>query len=310
MFIDRFRGIRWIIAGFLAVMMLTSVIASGSGPVRAQDAIPTAEAGEATQPEATESTQPDVEAVTTDDSVEEFSVDDAVIVADGPLNLRDAAGLDGEIVETLATSVKLVITAGPEAVDDFTWYQVETAAGDSGWVAGEFLALQGAGDAFAAGDLVTVVDGPLNMRDAAGLDADVVNLLDTGVTATVNGGPISVDDYDWYEIVLDDESTGWIASDFVALVEEEVPTGSDGQFSIGDAVVVAVEDLNFRDGPGTDFEVLDTLDTGSLFLVEDGPVTANGYTWYQVFNYYYGTGWIAGELATLSPEEFPPAATE
>ena len=34
-------------------------------------------------------------------------------------------------------------------------------------------------------------------------------------------------------------------------------------------------------------------------------VSADGYTWYQVFNYYYGEGWVAGELMTLDPGGFP-----
>ena len=68
-----------------------------------------------------------------------------------------------------------------------------------------------------------------------------------------------------------------------------------------------MDSLNLRADAGLDAEILATVDVGSLFLVDNGPVSADGYTWYKVFNYFYGEGWVAGELVTIEPGGFPAA---
>ncbi len=363
---------RWLIGSAIGALLLSAIIVSGPGGVRAQDATPTPTATESAELAATEDTVS--EAATN----AEFAADDLVAVSDGPLNLRDDATIDGELVTQLATGTRLTIVSGPTAADDYDWYEVETAAGDAGWVAGEFL-VDAADISFAAGDLVQVADGPLNVRDdsdiagevvvqletgdtatilsgpiangdydwyevevdsetsgwvaadfiaaavadetgydagdvldvvdgplnvraEAGTSADVVTQLQTGDTATVISGPESADDLNWYEVKIDSETSGWIASDFVALAGND---DSSVDIAIGDGVRVAVDGANFRSDAGLDAEIVDNLDIDALLLVQDGPVVADGYTWYQVFNYYYGEGWVAGELVTVDPDGFP-----
>ena len=60
------------------------------------------------------------------------------MVADGDLNVRAEAGLDGAIQDQLATGTAATIVAGPTAADGYTWYQLDVN-GLSGWSAGEFL---------------------------------------------------------------------------------------------------------------------------------------------------------------------------
>jgi hypothetical protein len=148
----------------------------------------------------------------------------------------------------------------------------------------------------------------LNVRDDGSLDGEVLLQLEVGEGGTILSGPVSADDFSWYEIQIDDETSGWAAGEFLGAADDS--GGSDGDFAIGDAVTVAVDGMNFRAAAGLDGEVLDTLDLDALFLVQDGPIAADGYTWYQVFNYYYGEGWVAGELMTLDPGGFPLEAGE
>lgn len=236
-----------------------------------------------------------------------FAVGDVVIVADGPVNMRDGAGLDADVLFQLDTGAEVEITGGPETADDYTWYEILTADDETGWVAGEFLGTGVVSTGFSADDEVVVADGPLNVRDDSSLDGEVLLQLENGEGGTILSGPVSADGYNWYEIQIDSETSGWVAGEFLALADDASgeAIGSDGDFAIGDAIRVSVEDLNFRADAGLDAEVLDTLDLDALFLVQDGPVSADGYTWYQVFNYYYGEGWVAGELMTLDPAGFP-----
>lgn len=236
-----------------------------------------------------------------------FDVGDQLVVADGPLNLRDAAGMDADVLFQLETGAAVEITDGPVSADDYTWFEVTTADDDTGWVAGEFLGTEAdTGDeiGFEAGDDVVVVDGPLNVRDDSSLDGEVLLQLELDEGGTILSGPVEADDFAWYEIAIDDETSGWVAGEFIGLAGDINVPGEIG-FEVGDAVTATVDGMNFRAAAGLDAEVLDTIDIDALFLVQDGPIVADGYTWFQVFNYYYGEGWVAGELMTLDPGGFP-----
>jgi uncharacterized protein YgiM (DUF1202 family) len=67
-----------------------------------------------------------------------FPVGSPVVVADGELNLRAEAGLDGAIQDQLVTGTAATVVDGPTAADGYTWYQLDVN-GISGWSAGEFL---------------------------------------------------------------------------------------------------------------------------------------------------------------------------
>ena len=67
-----------------------------------------------------------------------FPVGSPVVVADGDLNVRAEAGLDGAIQDQLATGTAATVVGGPTAADGYTWYQLD-ANGITGWSAGEFL---------------------------------------------------------------------------------------------------------------------------------------------------------------------------
>jgi uncharacterized protein YraI len=60
------------------------------------------------------------------------------IVNTDSLSLRDGAGLDAGVVDSLAGGSTVTIVSGPTDLDGYAWYQVSTDLGD-GWVAGEYL---------------------------------------------------------------------------------------------------------------------------------------------------------------------------
>jgi hypothetical protein len=67
-------------------------------------------------------------------------------------------------------------------------------------------------------------------------------------------------------------------------------------FRIGDIYIItkAGDELNVRDGPSTTAAVITQLKTGDYVEIADGPVQADGYTWWK-FKLYSGnietTGW-------------------
>lgn len=167
-----------------------------------------------------------------------LTIGTAAIVNDEPVNLRAEASTQTSILAQLSTGTTVTITGGP-VTGELTWYQVDTDQG-LGWVASQYLtgteesagaesdaATDGtgagtddttdAGTGFAVGTAVVVeIDGLLNLRAVAGLDAEVVAELPSGTAATIVSGPESADDLTWYQIETAD-GTGWVASDYLAL---------------------------------------------------------------------------------------------
>ncbi|MCC6674800.1 MAG: SH3 domain-containing protein [Thermomicrobiales bacterium] len=63
-----------------------------------------------------------------------------VTTNESDVNMRAAASISGEIVETLALGATLTVTGDPVEADGYTWYPVQDeATGNSGYVAANFL---------------------------------------------------------------------------------------------------------------------------------------------------------------------------
>src|SRR5215203_528203 len=88
-------------------------------------------------------------------------------------------------------------------------------------------AQESADAAFTAGQTVVVNADSLNMRADASIDAEIVTSLLNGTWATVVDGPVTGDEYSWYQIEYDD-NTGWVAAEFLgdAATAEPLAAGS------------------------------------------------------------------------------------
>jgi uncharacterized protein YraI len=218
-----------------------------------------------------------------------FYAGQTVYVADGPLNVRSGAGTGYTVLEVVATGDYLTIEDGPFSADGYQWYLVTVDwSGTVGYVAGVFLAPVSGG--FAIGDTVYVTSDVLNVRSGPGTGYSVIDVMSYGQNGLVVDGPVSANGYTWYELnYVGGTTDGWVAGEYLGLV-------ATSGFAIGDIVAVDSISLNVRSGPGTGYSIVDTLYAGDQGVVVDGPVSANGYTWYQV-NYSFGgyTGWVAGE---------------
>ena len=89
-------------------------------------------------------------------------------------------------------------------------------------------------------------------------------------------------------------------------------TAAAADFWVGQRVAVGTDALNVRGGPGLGEDVVHVVTSGMLGTVGDGPVAANGYTWYAVTFDAGSDGWVAGEYmlpASGNPGNGYPAGT-
>ncbi len=228
-------------------------------------------------------------------------IGDTIVVELAPLNLRDAATEDGAIIGQLEADDTALVVDGPVEAGDFVWFQIETEDGEQAWVAADFISVKPP-PALEAGTEVTVTDGPLNLRESASVDAEVIETLDDGATATIVSGPVVGGEYDWYEITVSSGETGFAVADFLLADEEETaPAGGNGaDFPIG-SFVFADGEVDVRLAGMVDSVVVTTLEDGAVATITEGPIAADDFTWFEITledGEETITGWVPGEEMT------------
>ena len=144
-----------------------------------------------------------------------FPVGTEVYVSTDYLNIRDAPRLDSNVMDLAQWGDTGATTAEPVWADGYEWYEVQFDNRIPGWVAGEFLSF-GVSSDIQVGDLVMVDTDALNIRDDAGLNANVLDTLTYGFTASVIDGPVYADGYMWVEIQTS-AITGWVAGEYLTV---------------------------------------------------------------------------------------------
>lgn len=153
----------------------------------------------------------------------------------------------------------------------------------------------------------------VNMRSGAGTNFGVVDVLATNAVGTVVAGPVSATGYTWYQVSTASQGTGWVASNYLAVVSGPVatatrtPTTPNG-FPAG-STVRFTDDVNFRNGPGTGNQVIASIPNGTTCTVMSGPTSANGYQWYQLNCPGFGTGYAVDNWLTQASAASVPDLT-
>ena len=234
-----------------------------------------------------------------------FAKNDVVVTTDS-LNLRSAAGTTASVKQVLNVGQRLMIKDGPQAKNGYEWYQV-ILIGDSdetpinGWIAADFIALEDNGQEFAKAQWVVVSDGPVNVRQSAGTSGSIVTTMAQDETASVIGrtGLKTANGYTWINLLLNDNSSGWVATDFLAvLTADPGDGGSDGGFGNAEGIEVVDGPLNVRSTPSPTGSISSVAQTGfKAYIVADSElVDAGGYTWINITTFGAVHGWVATDF--------------
>jgi uncharacterized protein YgiM (DUF1202 family) len=172
----------------------------------------------------------------------DFASGDTVNTTD-ELNLRSDAGTDGTVREVLPKGTELTIVQGPRSDDGLEWYQVTVVdSGAKGWVAADYIEDANSDNSTGFDDAlgVRVADGPVNVRESAGLDAVIKTTLDTGFEVPVYGaGTVhqNADGHQWIKVLYGNGIQGWIATDYLTPLTYAPNLGSwNVRYRHGDSV--------------------------------------------------------------------------
>ena len=149
-----------------------------------------------------------------------------------------------------------------------------------------------------SGQRVQVTTDRANVRSGPGTNFSVVRTLSSGVTGTIDGGPVAAYGYSWY-VVKTSAGSGWMAT---INFSTTISGGSKppGEFKAGNTVQTTGS-LSLRTGAGTSYRVITVMPGGTKLTITYAYNRANGYEWYKVSG-PYGAGWVAGSfLETYKP---------
>lgn len=222
-----------------------------------------------------------------------------VFVDTDALNLRTEAALASDVIATYpyGTTATIIDKSVDNYDDNLTWVPVEiSGTAITGWFAFEYLTVTDGGGN--EGGRFTIVDGPLNLRSAAGLDADILGAYPTGATGVaITQESVQADGYMWALMRMDaDGQEGWLALDFVSF------DGGGGGGGYERPVVTVIDGpLNLRDGAGLDAPIVATYATGAtgIYTGTGRRVTRDGYDWINVLMDDGNSGMFATALISV-----------
>ncbi|CAN5822112.1 hypothetical protein BH20CHL4_BH20CHL4_09420 [soil metagenome] len=224
---------------------------------------------------------------------------DLVHVDSESANVRTEPTTEAVIEANIQRDSIGTVVSGPETSDGYDWYEVVFESGQSGWVADSLLVLNSssavegpeaapsiaAAGTFRPGAWVTVVDPPINLRVAPGIEAAAIEALESGDVLIVLGGPEAVDGYTWLHVEFNGLE-GYAAGEFLG-----------GGFLPGEAVRVFDGPVYLRMSPSIDGDIIiGLLQDEIVTVVSPQPVIDGDYLWIEVSTANGSTGFVATEF--------------
>ncbi len=156
--------------------------------------------------------------------------------------------------------------------------------------------------AYSPGQVVAITADSANLREMPGTSEGIVASPAWGSIFQVIEGPTTVDGQQWYR-VRGTIGTGWIAQSTFGASDAAAPAGA---FAIGESLFVKEDMINLRDQPTLRGTIVGSVNFMNEVSIVDGPMPANGYTWYKVQSDAL-TGWITERYIAHEADIAPPA---
>ncbi|HLZ69350.1 MAG TPA: peptidoglycan DD-metalloendopeptidase family protein [Dehalococcoidia bacterium] len=201
----------------------------------------------------------------------------AAVVVSGTgdcLRVHSSPTTSANTVYCLPDGSQSVITDGPQTAEGYTWWKL----GDLGWSVADYLQAINGGSSIAsppaaasspaAAASPTPAPSPSPAAPPAASPTPAPSPAATPAAAPPAPPPAS--------------------AGAAATPQPELPNGV--AYAVGDTVMTAGADdcLNVHDAPSLNGTIVDCVPDGTTGTVMDGPVQADGYTWYRLDN----RGWV------------------
>jgi uncharacterized protein YraI len=233
------------------------------------------------------------------------------------LNIRQGPGTEHAIIDTLPAGTMVGFTGFTDSTRQ--WVQVDTEVTPVGWVAARFLSqvpaelqvvtaeqITGPADPVGIGPAPTapMTTVNLNVRQGPGVQHAIVATLAHGTVVEFTG--LQDATAEWVQVETE-AGTGWVAARFLShvptaeleVVPAEEAAAPEEDFSPAVVTAVTLVNLNVRQGPGVEHQILDTLPHGTV--VGFTGFTDSTHTWVQVDAADGPVGWVSARFLSNVP---------
>lgn len=202
-------------------------------------------------------------------------------VISNTLNIREEASTSSDQLTKLKKGDKIArIDDASIDADGYTWYHVYIEESKTeGYAASKYLTEFFESDDESDYYIVTATEACL--RTGATTTAEIIEILvEKDVVIRLDETVAEANGYSWYHVRRKSTgSEGYIVSDFINEYSTEGVPGDTGKNTY---YAITARELNFRKGPSTSTDIIETLRNGDIVELIGESISAEGYIWANV----------------------------
>ena len=215
------------------------------------------------------------------------------------VNFRSGPGTNYSSQGIIASGTTITVTD----TSNSEWYAVRLSNGSTGYIYAEYISMSTGGSTSNGEERNAKTTEYVNFRSGPGTNYNSKGVIALGTTVTVT----DTSNAQWYAVRLSNGSTGYIFAEYISFTGSNTPSATAAPTQApsngSEQTAKTTEYVNFRSGPGTNYNSKGVIALGTTVTVTD---TSNA-QWYAVRLSNGSTGYIFAEYISFTGSNTPSA---
>ena len=208
------------------------------------------------------------------------------------VNFRSGPGTNYSSQGIIASGTTITVTD----TSNSEWYAVRLSNGSTGYIYAEYISMSTGGSTSNGEERSAKTTEYVNFRSGPGTNYSSKGVISLGTTVTVT----DTSNAQWYAVRLSNGSTGYIFAEYISFTGSNTPSATAAPTQApsngSEQTAKTTEYVNFRSGPGTNYNSKGVIALGTTVTVTD---TSNS-EWYAVRLSNGSTGYIFAQYLKLN----------
>lgn len=208
------------------------------------------------------------------------------------VNFRSGPGTNYSSQGIIASGTTITVTD----TSNSEWYAVRLSNGSTGYIYAEYVSMSTGGSTSNGEERSAKTTEYVNFRSGPGTNYSSKGVIALGTTVTVT----DTSNAQWYAVRLSNGSTGYIFAEYISFTGSNTPSATAAPTQApsngSEQTAKTTEYVNFRSGPGTNYNSKGVIALGTTVTVTD---TSNS-EWYAVRLSNGSTGYIFAQYLKLN----------
>ena len=208
------------------------------------------------------------------------------------VNFRSGPGTNYSSQGIIASGTTITVTD----TSNSEWYAVRLSNGSTGYIYAEYISMSTGGNTSNGEERSAKTTEYVNFRSGPGTNYSSKGVIALGTTVTVT----DTSNAQWYAVRLSNGSTGYIFAEYISFTGNNTPSATAAPTQApsngSEQSAKTTEYVNFRSGPGTNYNSKGVIALGTTVTVTD---TSNS-EWYAVRLSNGSTGYIFAQYLKLN----------